>query len=29
MAAQQPDYTAYTVTKREGQDDFWSRSAPP
>jgi hypothetical protein len=23
MAAQQPNYTAYTVIKREGQDDFW------
>ena len=23
MAAQQPTYQAYTVIKREGQDDFW------
>jgi hypothetical protein len=23
MAAQQPAYTAYTVHKREGKDDFW------
>lgn len=23
MAAQKPSYTAYTVHKREGQDDFW------
>ena len=23
MAAQQPTYRAYTVVKREGQDDFW------
>jgi hypothetical protein len=23
MATQQPSYTAYTVVKREGQDDFW------
>jgi hypothetical protein len=23
MAAQQPNYTAYTVAKREGKDDFW------
>ncbi len=23
MAAQQPAYQAYTVVKREGQDDFW------
>jgi hypothetical protein len=23
MANRQPNYTAYTVTKREGQDDFW------
>ena len=23
MATQQPTYTAYTVVKREGQDDFW------
>jgi hypothetical protein len=23
MAAQQPTYQAYTVLKREGQDDFW------
>ena len=23
MAAQQPTYHAYTVVKREGQDDFW------
>ena len=23
MADQQPNYTAYTVIKREGQDDFW------
>ncbi len=23
MANQQPNYTAYTVVKREGQDDFW------
>ena len=23
MAAQQPTYHAYTVIKREGQDDFW------
>jgi hypothetical protein len=23
MAAQQPNYTAYTVVKRNGQDDFW------
>jgi hypothetical protein len=23
MAAQQPSYTAYTVHKREGKDDFW------
>jgi hypothetical protein len=23
MAAQQPSYQAYTVVKREGQDDFW------
>ena len=23
MANQQPTYTAYTVVKREGQDDFW------
>jgi hypothetical protein len=23
MAAQQPTYQAYTVVKREGQDDFW------
>ncbi len=23
MAAQQPAYRAYTVVKREGQDDFW------
>jgi hypothetical protein len=23
MAAQQPNYQAYTVVKREGQDDFW------
>ena len=23
MAAQQPNYTAYTVVKRDGQDDFW------
>ena len=24
MANQQPSYTAYTVTKREGKDDFWT-----
>ena len=23
MASQQPNYRAYTVVKREGQDDFW------
>jgi hypothetical protein len=23
MANQKPDYTAYTVQKREGKDDFW------
>ena len=23
MAVQQPNYRAYTVVKREGQDDFW------
>jgi len=23
MAAQQPSHRAYTVIKREGQDDFW------
>jgi len=23
MANQQPSYTAYTVSKREGKDDFW------
>ena len=23
MAVQQPAYRAYTVVKREGQDDFW------
>jgi hypothetical protein len=23
MANQKPSYTAYTVQKREGQDDFW------
>ena len=23
MAAQQPSFQAYTVVKREGQDDFW------
>ncbi|QWG14278.1 hypothetical protein KMZ29_06230 [Bradyrhizobium sediminis] len=23
MANQQPTYQAYTVSKREGQDDFW------
>jgi hypothetical protein len=23
MGTQQPNYTAYTVVKREGQDDFW------
>jgi hypothetical protein len=23
MAAQQPAYRAFTVVKREGQDDFW------
>ncbi len=23
MANQQPSYRAYTVVKREGQDDFW------
>jgi hypothetical protein len=23
IAAQQPSYTAYTVIKREGQDDYW------
>jgi hypothetical protein len=23
MAKQQPTYQAYTVVKREGQDDFW------
>jgi hypothetical protein len=23
MAAQQPNYQAYTVVKREGQDDYW------
>jgi hypothetical protein len=23
MAHQQPTYRAYTVVKREGQDDFW------
>lgn len=23
MAAQQPTYQAYTVVKREGQDDWW------
>ena len=23
MASQQPTYQAYTVVKREGQDDFW------
>ncbi len=23
MAVQQPTYQAYTVVKREGQDDFW------
>jgi hypothetical protein len=23
MATQQPTYQAYTVIKREGQDDFW------
>ena len=23
MANQQPTYQAYTVVKREGQDDFW------
>ena len=23
MAAQQPTYQAYTVVKREGQDDYW------
>ena len=23
MAPQQPTYQAYTVMKREGQDDFW------
>jgi len=23
MATQQPTYQAYTVVKREGQDDFW------
>ena len=23
MAAQQPSYQAYTVIKREGQDDYW------
>jgi hypothetical protein len=23
MVAQQPAYTAYTVHKREGKDDFW------
>ena len=23
MANRQPNYTAYTVVKREGQDDFW------
>ena len=23
MATQQPAYRAYTVVKREGQDDFW------
>ncbi len=24
MANQQPSYTAYTVQKREGKDDFWT-----
>lgn len=24
MANQQPSYTAYTVSKREGKDDFWT-----
>jgi hypothetical protein len=24
MAGQQPTYTAYTVHKREGQDDYWT-----
>jgi hypothetical protein len=23
MANQQPNYQAYTVVKREGQDDYW------
>jgi hypothetical protein len=23
MATQQPNYTAYTVIKRDGADDFW------
>ena len=23
MSSQQPSYRAYTVIKREGQDDFW------
>ena len=23
MANQQPSYTAYTVSEREGKDDFW------
>ncbi len=23
MANQQPNYTAYTVVKRDGKDDFW------
>jgi hypothetical protein len=23
MAAQQPSFRAYTIIKREGQDDFW------
>ena len=24
MANQQPTYTAYTVAKREGKDDYWT-----
>jgi hypothetical protein len=24
MANQQPSYTAYSVSKREGKDDFWT-----
>lgn len=23
MSSQQPSYRAYTIVKREGQDDFW------